>query len=116
MGIDRQAARQKPVEGELEPRRECVALFGESRLDDWHVLPLPVVHFTRVGGRRSLEPSGDHVIVFVLHQAAVQYGSIHEAEYRVERAVETHLLVQPPMGRLEERLARARVAAARVGP
>ena len=55
-----------------------------------------LIHLVRVGGWVSVEAPGKHVVVLVLHKAAVQHRPVHEAEYRIERAVEAHLLAQSP--------------------
>ena len=78
--------------------------------------PLPIVGFFRIRNGIIVVSPDDGVVHFVLMQAVVKRHLILKYEKLLERAIESHLLSQSPVGGVEQSFAISRVAIASIAP
>ena len=115
-GSGEEAAVRQLIERGPEPDGERLRVRRDPGADIRGRLPLPAVHFRRIGRRVAGMPADQDMVVLVFHQPVIQVGAVDEAERRLEGAVEAHLFLQPAVRGVERRFTWPRMAAARVRP
>src|SRR4030095_13121947 len=107
---------RRPLERLFEPHRVLLRTPAHINHDVVEGLPPPSMHFFRVRAWLPIEFSNQHMIDFVLDDAAVQGGFVDEREDWLQRAIEPHLFSKTPMSRREHRFTRQGMTATRVRP
>src|SRR4249919_2574124 len=97
------------VEVMAEPDGVSVGSGAAILFEGGEADPAPFAHFGRGGRNRPVVSAGESVHELVLDEAIVQDRPITRRKQRGERTIKAQLLGQPPVRRIEARLAGARM-------